>query len=112
MGAGNGTVMRCTPIGLAAPGLEEARAAAEDARLTHAHPGPRPRLGGDLCRPDRPGRELEPVALGERPDPAPGYRLGAVAVAEQSAGRGRVRVGVAPSKLTQPTPASLAGDGV
>jgi ADP-ribosyl-[dinitrogen reductase] hydrolase len=38
MGAGNGTVMRCTPIGLAARDLDEARmAAASDARLTHGH---------------------------------------------------------------------------
>jgi ADP-ribosyl-[dinitrogen reductase] hydrolase len=38
-GAGNGTVMRCAPIGLAAHDLEEARMAAlADARLTHGHP--------------------------------------------------------------------------
>jgi ADP-ribosyl-[dinitrogen reductase] hydrolase len=39
MGAGNGTVMRCSPIGLVAPDLEEARTAAvADAQLTHGHP--------------------------------------------------------------------------
>jgi ADP-ribosylglycohydrolase len=39
LGAGNGTVMRCAPIGLAARELEQARAAAaQDARLTHGHP--------------------------------------------------------------------------
>jgi ADP-ribosyl-[dinitrogen reductase] hydrolase len=49
MGAGNGTVMRCTPIGLAARDVEEARAAAvEDARLTHGHPAAAPASAG-LC---------------------------------------------------------------
>ncbi len=49
MGAGNGTVMRCAPIALVAPGLDEARtAAAEDARLTHAHPAAAP-ASAALC---------------------------------------------------------------
>jgi ADP-ribosyl-[dinitrogen reductase] hydrolase len=39
MGAGNGTVMRCAPIGLAAPDVATAVLAARaDAQLTHAHP--------------------------------------------------------------------------
>lgn len=39
MGAGNGTVMRCAPIGLAALDVCKAVSAARaDARLTHAHP--------------------------------------------------------------------------
>ena len=49
MGASNGTVMRCAPIGLGASGLAEARAAAaEDARLTHAHPAAAP-ASAALC---------------------------------------------------------------
>jgi hypothetical protein len=43
MGAGNGTVMRCAPIGLAARDLDEARTAAvADAQLTHGHPAAAP----------------------------------------------------------------------
>jgi ADP-ribosylglycohydrolase len=39
LGASNGSVMRCAPIGLAARDLEQARqAAASDASLTHGHP--------------------------------------------------------------------------
>ena len=39
LGASNGSVMRCAPIGLVARDLEQARdAAAADARLTHGHP--------------------------------------------------------------------------
>jgi ADP-ribosyl-[dinitrogen reductase] hydrolase len=49
MGAGNGTVMRCTPIGLAAADVDEARRAAyEDARLTHGHPAAPP-ASAALC---------------------------------------------------------------
>jgi ADP-ribosylglycohydrolase len=49
MGAGNGTVMRCTPIGLVAHDIGEARAAAfEDARLTHGHPAAAP-ASAALC---------------------------------------------------------------
>jgi ADP-ribosyl-[dinitrogen reductase] hydrolase len=49
MGAGNGTVMRCTPIGLVARDIDEARGAAfEDARLTHGHPAAAP-ASAALC---------------------------------------------------------------
>jgi hypothetical protein len=49
MGAGNGTVMCCTPIGLAARDVEEARAAAAmDACLAHGHPAAAPASAG-LC---------------------------------------------------------------
>ena len=49
MGASNGTVMRCAPIGLAARDREQARAAAaEDARLTHGHPATAP-ASAALC---------------------------------------------------------------
>ena len=49
MGASNGTVMRCAPIGLAAARIAEARAAAaEDACLTHAHPAAAP-ASAALC---------------------------------------------------------------
>src|SRR5918998_1551951 len=49
MGASNGTVMRCAPIGLAARDHEQARAAAaEDARLTHGHPATA-RASAALC---------------------------------------------------------------
>jgi ADP-ribosylglycohydrolase len=49
MGAGNGTVMRCAPIGLAARDLGEARTAAvADAQLTHGHPAAAP-ASAALC---------------------------------------------------------------
>jgi ADP-ribosyl-[dinitrogen reductase] hydrolase len=49
MGAGNGTVMRCSPIGVVAPNVEQARTAAvADAQLTHGHPAAGP-ASAALC---------------------------------------------------------------
>jgi ADP-ribosyl-[dinitrogen reductase] hydrolase len=49
LGASNGSVMRCAPIGLAARDLEQSRqAAAADARLTHGHPAAA-RASAALC---------------------------------------------------------------
>ena len=66
LGASNGSVMRCTPIGLAARDLEKARdAAATDASLTHGHPAAA-RASSALC--------VALLALGRGGDPVTAAR--------------------------------------
>ena len=86
MGAGNGTVMRCAPIGLAGRDLNEARTAATlDARLTHGHPAAA-RASAALCAALlalRGGEDPLAAALAEAPDGSELERALALAAADE-----------------------------